>query len=293
MIPACGIIRPMGSSFRLIAVDVDGTLLNTQHEVSPANRAALHRAHQAGITVCLCTGRSLTESRSVIETLGLDSDAGIFVFGAIVSSLPSGRTLYRTGIPEPTGNRLVRHFSEQGFPVLVLYDQAEMGLDYHLVRGERNLAAYEQWMELTPARLERVDEWHPGPCSPVRIGIIDRPEDIEETIASLRREFSPQEVKFNPIYAPNYRVHVVECFAPAVNKWYGITHVAGPLGISASQIAAIGDDVNDLEMIRQAGLGIAMGNAIEPVREAARRIVATNDQSGVAEAVDMILNGAI
>ncbi len=281
----------MNDEYRFLAVDVDGTLLNSRNQLPAANREALHRAHGAGMKVCLCTGRSVAEARSVIDQLSLDSDAGVFVFGAIVSRLPAGDTLHRTTIPEPTTTRLVSYFRSRAYPVLVLYDVVQTGVDYRFVPGERNPEVFEQWLAMAPARVERIDDWHPGSHDPVRVTIIIAPEHISDTMASLQREFPPDEVKVNPIFAPNYGLHVVECFAPDVSKWHGITQLAGPMGIAGSEIVAIGDDINDLEMIRGAGLGIAMGNAIEPIKEAASWQAPTHDACGVAAAIDALLAG--
>jgi len=266
--------------------------MNSRNELPEANRAALHKAHESGMTVCLCTGRSVAETRSVIEKLGLDSDAGVFVFGAIVSELPTGRTMHRTTIPAATADQLVAHFQARGYPVLALYDPCQAGVDYRFVRGERNAEACERWLEMASARVQRLEQWQPDLHEPVRIGVIDEPRHISGTMASLEREFPPARVRCNSIYAPNYGLHVVECFAPQVNKWHGIMQVARGMGITGSQIVAIGDDINDLDMIHQAGLGIAMGNAIEPIKAAARWHVPTNDAGGVAAAIDAILAGA-
>lgn len=267
--------------------------MNARNELSEANRRALHDAHEAGLTVSLCTGRSLRETRSVIEQIGLDLDAGVFVFGAIVSELPEGRTLVRTGLPAPLTDRLMHHLQSRHFPVLALYDPAETGIDYRLVRGERNLAWYEKWLEMADAPCEQLDAWTPLGADPVRLGVIAEPDEIDGTVAALREAFPADQVKFNAIYAPNYRLHVVECFAPQVNKWYGIMQLARRTGIAPAEIVAIGDDVNDLEMIRNAGLGIAMGNAIEPIRNAARWHAPDHNESGVARAIDAVLKGEI
>ena len=279
----------MQHGYRFLAIDVDGTLMNSRNELPAANRAALHRAHEAGLTVCLCTGRTLSETQPVIEEIGLDIDAGVFVFGAVISRLPSGETVSRSTIGEPAASAIVAHFQSREYPVLALYDAAQTGTDYRFVPGRRNAEIFEQWIEMAPARCERLAEWTPTEYDPVRITVVDEPSCIDETLASVRRAFPPDVAKCNSIFAPNYGLHVVECFAPQVDKWRGIMQVADPMGITREQVVAIGDDVNDLEMIREAGLGIAMGNAIEPVKAAAQRQVTSNDACGVAEAIDMIL----
>ncbi|HOB73179.1 MAG TPA: HAD-IIB family hydrolase [Phycisphaerae bacterium] len=283
----------MNLPYQLLALDVDGTLMNSRNELPEANRLALRRAHDAGLKISLCTGRSLTEARAVLDAIGLDLDAGIFVFGAIVSELPAGRTLARAPLPPELADSVLHFFQSRDFPVLILYDVAEAGVDYHLIPGRRNMEAYQAWARRSPTRVEQVDGWGPGSHLPLRIGVIDDPAHIDETMAELSSAFPPSALKFNAIYAPNYRLHVVECFAPHVNKWFGIQKLCDSLSIPGSQVVALGDDVNDVEMIARAGLGVAMGNAVEPVRAAARLQVAVNDDCGVAELIDRLLTGQV
>jgi Cof subfamily protein (haloacid dehalogenase superfamily) len=283
----------MSTSFRLLAVDVDGTLVNSRQELPEAHRDALHRAHEMGVKVCICTGRSVAETRDVIGSVGLDLDDGVFTFGAIVSELPSGRTLHRTGMDEPLAGRVVSHFADRGHPVLVLYDPNEAGRDYRYLPGSRDVEAYERWIDMAPATVERLDAWTPVDALPVRIGVIVEPVDADAAIMSLEREFSAGELKFNSIYAPNYRMQVVECFAPQVNKWYGINLLAEDLEISPSQVVAVGDDVNDLEMIRHAGVGVAMGNATAAIKRAARWQAPSNDEGGLAAVVEAMFDGGL
>ncbi len=277
------------TAIKVIAVDVDGTLVNSWNEVPEANLQALHRAHDAGKRICICTGRSLIETRTVIERIGLDLDAGVFVFGSIVSRLPEGDTLVRTAMDPQLAEKLVNFFHGMNYPVLMLYDPTEADIDYRYLAGERNRDWYERWLALAPASLEALETWTPLPAAPVRVGVITLPNEIDETLARLKENFAPDELNYNAIHAPNYGVHVVECFAPGVNKWYGLMQLAERFGVTGPEIAAIGDDVNDLAMIREAGLGIAMGNAIAPIKECARYQVASNDECGVAEAIDFIL----
>jgi hypothetical protein len=284
---------PSSDTYRFLAVDVDGTLVNTSQRVPEAHCEALHRAHHAGMTVCICTGRNVAETRAVIEAIGLDLDVGVFVFGSLISQLPEGKTIQRTTIPADTAADLVSYFNAQGFPVLALYDPQEMGVDYRFIEGPRDMGVFERWLEKAPATVERLSHWEPADCEPLRIGVIDEIDRSAETIRLLGQQFPKERLKFNSITAPNYGVHVVECFAPQVNKWYGIQHVASQLGIAASEIVAIGDDVNDLEMIQHAGLGIAMGNAIDEVKQLADWQAPSNDESGVAAAVDALLQGSI
>ncbi len=281
----------MRCAYRLLAVDVDGTLLNSANSLPPANREALHRAHEAGLTVCLCTGRCYTETRPVIEAIGLDLDAAVCVFGALLCDAQSGRTIHRWPIPRHTARRLLEFFAAQDEPALVLHDRTETGVDYYLVRGRRHAQEYERWLDLAPTKVTRVDRWPDDAPEPLRIGVIVDPADAAVARERLTAAFPPTELKCNAIFAPNYRLHVLECFAPQVNKWFALRQLAHDRGIRPSEVVAIGDDVNDVEMIRSAGLGVAMGNAIPAVKSAAKCYTGTNDEAGVAAFIDRMLAG--
>jgi Cof subfamily protein (haloacid dehalogenase superfamily) len=277
--------------YRLLAVDVDGTLMNSRNELPAANREALHRAHQAGLYICICTGRSLTETTEVLDQIGLDLDAGVFVFGAVVSDLNTRRTLRRSPIARPLADRLVSFFRERDYPVLCLHDADQAGFDYLVVRGGRNIEACERWLSQTPTRIERHDHWTPGPNDPLRLSVIEEPAAAQGLLADLAAAFPNGQIKCNPIYAPNYGLHVVECFSPEVNKWHGLGALLERWSISPANVVAVGDDVNDVEMVARAGLGIAMGNAVPAVRKAAKAHAPTNDQCGLAQAIDAVLTG--
>ena len=96
-------------------------------------------------------------------------------------------------------------------------------------------------------------------------------------------------VRTESIANKNYQGHILEFVAPDSGKWAGLRWVAERAGIGPEAVAAVGDDLNDVEMLRGAGLGIAMGNAAEAVLEAADRSVAGNDAAGVVEAIEWVL----
>jgi len=270
-------------------VDLDGTLLDNRGRLSFRNRDALHRAQEAGIAVCLCTGRSLNESRAVLDEIGLDLTAGVFVFGALVADPASGEVLARTPLPGELADRFIAHLWSRGHCVLLLYEAPQAGCDYVLLEGQDNRAAYERWLSLTPTPVERISRWKTRERPPLRINIIEQADRLEETLRELGEAFPPEQAKINSIYAPNYGFHVVECFSPMVNKWYGILQVAGKLAIEPANIVAIGDDINDLEMVAGAGLGVSVANAIPPIREVAALQAPSNGDDGVAWLIDRLL----
>jgi hydroxymethylpyrimidine pyrophosphatase-like HAD family hydrolase len=110
-------------------------------------------------------------------------------------------------------------------------------------------------------------------------------------LESSLREAHPDEVSLHVIRSPRYLDWMCEIAPAGVTKWSGVAAVAGQWGITAAEICAVGDDVNDLPMIRAAGLGLAMGNAVPEVQAAADRVVGTHDGAGLADVADLLLAG--
>jgi hydroxymethylpyrimidine pyrophosphatase-like HAD family hydrolase len=277
--------------YDLLAIDLDGTLLDSQHKLPPQNRAALHRAHQAGCKIVLCTGRSFTETRPVLDQIGLDLDATVTVFGALVTEVASGRTLERTALPLDVAHAVTAWFQRRGFPVLWLTDPNEAGTDGFVLAGPRRHPGVDAWIERSPCVVENVDRLPTNAAAPLRISIIEERDVLADVSVRLRVEFDGR-LTHNVLHVPPYQLSLIETFAPAVNKWYGIEKLCRRWGIDARRTVAIGDDVNDVEMLRGAGLGVAVANAQAVARDAADRVVPSNDACGVANLIAELVDAA-
>lgn len=275
--------------YDLLAVDLDGTLLDSQHRLSQRNRDALHRVHQAGLRIVLCTGRSFPETRPILEDIGLDLDATVTVFGAVITDVPSGRTLERTPIRLDVACQVTDWFSRRGFAVLWLNDGEEAGFDGYVIDGPRRHSAVDRWVQRSPCRISCVAHLTGDVYPPVRISIIDEPEVLVEVSAELGQEFDGR-LRHNLLRAPAYDLTIIETFAPQVSKWYGIQWLCQRWGIDAVRTVAVGDDVNDLDLVRSAGLGVAVANAHPDLKRVAGRTTADNDSDGVAVLIDELLS---
>lgn len=273
----------------LLAIDLDGTLLDSNHQLPPRNRAALHRAHEAGIRVVLCTGRSFPETRPILADIGLDLDATVTVFGALVSDARTGRTLERMPVALDVARRVTDWFRARGFTVLWLTDAEQAGFDGYVIDGERRHPAVDRWVQRSPCRVSCVSRLADDVYAPVRISIIDELEVLAPVSAELGRAFDGY-IRHNLLRAPVYDLTIIEAFAPQVSKWYGIQRLCARWDIDPARTVAVGDDVNDVDMVRSAGLGVAMANAHPDVKRVARRLTADNDSCGVALLVDELLN---
>lgn len=275
--------------YALLAVDLDSTLLGRDGRLSPRNRAALHRAHTAGIKVVLCTGRSYTETRGVIDQIGLDLDATVTVGGALITDVATGRTIERVAIPADVARAASLWFAERGYCVLWLLDAHESGFDGYVVAGARRHAAIDLWLSKSPVSMRECVGLPDCGILPLRLTIIDETAELERVSVDLRRAFD-QRLTHNVILVRSYGFTVIESFAHPVDKWFGILKLCRRWSIDPARTVAIGDDVNDLPMVQHAGLGVAVGNAIPSVRAAAKRIVADSAEDGVAELIDSLLD---
>lgn len=274
--------------YRMIAIDLDGTLLSPSGEVTPRARGAVRKALDAGLMVCFATGRNWTESRTVLEAVE-HYDSAVFVGGAMVVDTKRQVVLHRMMMQPDLARDLCGHMEAAGHAVLALQDTHAAGVDY-LVTGDLPVnGPTEHWMRVTAAtirtvpRLAELDHAHT-----IRVGIVAPPAEAAKVQWSLNEHFRDR-IVCHSLFVPAYDVEVLEVFDPAVNKWEGVKLVAARHGITPEQIVAIGDDVNDLPMIRQAGLGVAMGNARPEVLAVAKRVIGSNAEEGLAQFLEELV----
>ena len=272
----------------MIAIDLDGTLLSPTGEVTKRAKDAVHKALKAGLLVCFATGRNWTESRTVVEAVEHYATA-VFAGGAMVVDTERDRTLHRMMMDPGLAAELSAHFEAEGHAVLALQDTDAAGVDY-LVTGEAPLNdATVMWMRVTSAKIQRVprlgDYDH---AHTIRVGIVAAQDAVRRSSRSLEQRFGGRIVQ-QGLYVPAYGVEVLEVFDPAVNKWQGILHVARHHGIEPGEIIAIGDDVNDIPMLANAGLGVAMGNARPEIQATAGKVIGTNAEEGLAKFLEELV----
>lgn len=265
----------------MIAIDLDGTLLSPSGHVTPRSKQAVHGALKAGLLVCFATGRNWTESRTVIEAVEHYASA-VFAGGAMVVDTGKDATLHRTMMQPELAAQVCEHLESMGHAALALQDASVAGADY-LVSSDIELnAATRQWMAVTDAKVVQAGALGRHAHShTMRVGIVAAPQQVARAKWSLLENFQGR-VLVQSLFVPAYDVEVLEVFDPAVNKWQGILHVARAHGIDPSEIIAIGDDVNDVPMLQNAGLGVAMGNARPEALAAANRVIGTNQDEGLA-----------
>lgn len=276
------------TTYRMLAIDLDGTLLGPDGQVSVRNRQAVRRALDAGLLVCFATGRNWTESKLVLEAVE-HYDTAVFVGGAIVMDLREGKVLHHTMMQPKLAAEVCTFLEARGHAALALQDTLAAGVDYLISAQVPLNPATRNWMEAFALPIRFVPDLgrykHPHT---IRVGMVADDAAIADAEAALKRHFG-QRIVCQSLLVPAARAQVLEAFDPAVNKWAGILHVAGRHGVQPAEIVAIGDDVNDLPMIANAGLGVAMGNAKPQVRQAAGRVIGHNHQDGLAAFIEELI----
>lgn len=235
--------------FKLIALDMDGTLLNDQQEISEENRAAIAKAQQQGVHVVLSTGRSLLTCREYAQSLQLSS----YLI-----------TVNGSEIWDESGQLVERKLIDASHIEKMWNLTQEHKLNFWAVTTDK------VWRDEFPEDIAS-QEW-------LKFGY-DIPDD------ALREEVLKQIAGISDFEISNSSLTNLEINALGINKAKGIMTVCDRLGISMDEVIAMGDSLNDMAMIEAAGCGIAMGNAQEAVKEAADWVTDTNVNNGVAKAI--------
>jgi len=274
--------------YGLLAIDIDGTLVNSRNELTPATRAALARAGRAGIRIVLATGRRYRRTLHLVEPLGIDVPL-VTASGALVKDPLDHRTLYRAEFASHTLRSVMALIAACGFEPVLCADTFLEGFDfYHTAPAAPNaeLAEYLTVNEVWGR------EWPGLVCDPppeVFAGFAMGTHGQMLELDGLLHARLPGQLTTHVLRSPLYKGYMCE-FAPAqVTKWSAIRTLAAGWGIGEESICAVGDDVNDIPMIRAAGLGVAMGNALPAVKAAARRIAPCHDDDGLVQVVEWLL----
>lgn len=267
-------------SIKLIALDVDGTLVNCRQEVTPATRAALQAAADHGIHVVLATGRMLSECERLLAALPMIRFA-ITCTGAQTYDLSTGQSIARHSLTAPQLRQLCSLLWDLDV-MLQIFDDHD-GLMHNdarlLAEAERfcspELAQAIRGCHAAEKHLQAYVEAYEGPTNKLHMFFGSRADKDTALTRLDGLAFEMMESQFTDL----------EIMAPGVDKGTGLQDLNQYLQLSCDQIMAIGDGRNDLGMLRLAGLPVAMGNSPDDVKELARWVTEDNDHDGVAAAV--------
>jgi Cof subfamily protein (haloacid dehalogenase superfamily) len=263
---------------QLLAIDVDGTLLTSEGVLSRRTREAVQAADRAGWHVALVTGRPLPYVLPVVRELAV-GEYVVAANGATVAEIGSGTVLYQANLP---GRLVVDALSRARRAVPGLRLAATTTRGFHTEPG------FEELAPLSRADAVVVDDATPRPDDTVNSAVLfvigGDTRDLLARVAAI----VPGGVEVSPSGLPGS----VELTAPGVHKGSGVVHLSERLGVERRHVVAFGDGLNDHEMLKWAGLGVAMRNADAPTRAIADEVTATNDDDGVALVIERLLSGS-
>lgn len=264
--------------YQLIAIDMDGTLLNEEKEISAENKKAIMAARAAGKHVVIATGRPLVGIKRYLEALEMteEEDYVIAFNGALVQTAKSGRIVSKKTLSWQDYQDLYEVSKSLNVHIQALSEHHVMtpiANPYTDVEATINLIE----TEIIP--VEQVSQ----DLTIVKVMFVDEGEKLDLAIKDL-----PEWVKEKYTIVRSSEIFL-EFLDKSVNKGAGVAALAAEIGLSAAQVICVGDAGNDLDMIQYAGLGVAMENAFDEVKEAADFITKSNVEDGVAHVIQKFM----
>ncbi|MEC0241813.1 Cof-type HAD-IIB family hydrolase [Paenibacillus dokdonensis] len=244
----------MNNQYKLLALDMDGTLLTSDHIISPVTSEWIQKAKDKGVHVCLSTGRSFESALPYGEELGLLTPM-ITVNGSEVWRAPHDlhlRSLMDTKL------------------IAAMHDIAVAEDCWYWAYSVERVYNKDEWVDEIEGK-----EW-------LKFGFHTEDDDARHRILMKLQDMGGLEIT-------NSSPHNLEVNPQGINKAAGIREVCGLLGLDMSEVIAVGDSMNDLAAIQAAGLGVAMGNAQQVVRDAADFVTTSNDEDGIAKVIEKFI----
>lgn len=268
-------------SIKLVAIDLDGTLLNSLHQISPAVKAAIAQAKQKGIQVVLASGRPYTGIQPYLKELGLDTanDYCISNNGSVIHQAHDG-------------SHLVENLLD--FADYLYFEELSRNIGVHLhaladntmFTANRHISHYtihDAYLTNSPLVYCPVNEMESS-LKFTKIMMIDCPEKLDIGISYIPENTYENYslIKTSPYY--------LEISNNTSNKGTALQVICEKLGITPDKVMSIGDQNNDIQMLKYASVSVAMGNSQEHIQKLAKFVTKTNDDDGVAIAINKFIN---
>ena len=266
---------------RLIGIDVDGTLLDSHSQLSPANRDAIHDAVAAGIHVALVTGRSYPFARPVADPL--PSSISLIVSNGAVERAMDGSTLARRLLDRHVAQQVLDSTRPFRSAAALIFDRdAERQLVFESMDWEhpgrkaywmRNQTLIAQAVPLEEALIE-------DPIQVMFNGGVEMMRGLADALRHQARDFSVSLTEY-----AHRDFSLIDITAPNATKGRALAWRARELGLTRDEVMAVGDNFNDLEMLEYAGCPVVMANAVAPLRDRGWHVTGHQDDGGLASAI--------
>lgn len=264
-------------AIKLIAIDIDGTLINSKHEITPYTKEVIRQVRENGVRVVLCTGRPFLGVQRYAKELGLDLEEEYLITynGALVQDTFTKKVIHHIGLSGKDYKRMAKLAMEIG----AHFHALDFGAIYTSNRDMSRYTGHDSYFTTMPIlyrTVEEIDEKYEF----TKIMLIDESDILDAAIAKIPAEFYGE---YNIFKSEPYYCEILNKKA---SKGQAVQRLATLLNISQQEVMAIGDHPNDYDMVQYAGIGVAMGNAVEEVKNIAEYITFTNNEDGVAKAIE-------
>ncbi len=277
------------TNYRLLAVDLDGTLLGPDSQITPRTRAALECAiREYDVAVVVATGRRFHSARPIAQNVGLTTPL-VTHNGALVKDIATSAVHYYQPLELHVARELLALGKAYGADTIVLDDPEGDGRIVTDGVSERN-AALRYYLELNRRYVHEVDDLRTSVTAPVTQVMFCGPcVPMQELAQILERDVTGARLLMTTY--PHNDMTILDLMHPACSKAAGIAYVAAQLGVEPEAILAVGDNYNDLDMLRYAGRGILMGNAEPELKALGFELTAPNTEDGVAQVIETYIFG--
>ncbi len=265
----------VGGSFmaiKLIAIDMDDTLLDGTLQVSPRTCEAIRKAQEQGVIVTIATGRMFASAVTYANKLNIQVPI-ITYNGGMIRCPVSKEIIFQQVIPSDVAGRIVDFFRKRGW-----YLQSYLNDQLYIVECCEEAKYYEKLTGIEAIAIG--EKFYSMKHEPNKLLCLAKPEKILEIQKVVKEEFGRE------VFVTTSKDIYLELTHPEVTKGHALAFLADRLQIKQEEVMAIGDSNNDYPMIEYAGFGVAMGNASERVKGIAQAVTAHNNAHGVAEAIE-------
>ena len=264
---------------KLVAIDVDGTLLNSTNKISEKNKESIKTAINQGAVLALASGRPLFGLFDIFEQLEINADKHYLIpyNGAIIAKASDYTKIFERTLEFDLAKSILKHLEQFPLTIVLSRNQEIIVEDANGYMINEETIANQMELIVVDNLAEFLD------YRPNKILISGDPSIIDQNIDAIQAPFLDvvDFVKSAPFY--------LEIIVKDTNKGTSLAHLAQLLNIKQDEVMAIGDNYNDLSMIEYAGLGVAMGQADAYIQSKAKFVSLTNDEDGVAFAINKFL----
>ena len=280
----------MKRRIRLLAVDIDGTLLNPAFEISADDLAALCRAHESGIELILVTGRRHAFALPIAQKLGFYDKLWLISSNGAITRSFAGETFHRDLLPVETARRLAHEMNAFRGNMVVTFDQESKGA--LVLEHTRDLnGSIERWLRSNMEYIEFVSPIEQAltrdPVQAMFCGGVGR---MQQAQAHLLASEVKADVTVLRTEYPVRDLCIMDVLNRDCSKGHAVRRWAEYRGLQPAEVMAIGDNYNDVEMLEFAGLPVVMGNASDELKQNGWHVTLGNDQSGVAAALERLVD---